>query len=90
MSYQTLGQEGNSLYYTDGTIYPYPDGTGAAVQVWESRYDTKTPYCLLSEWKSSHAYKRLAQPQMREKRSLYTEFGPSVFDGLGPIRGLPV
>lgn len=73
--YQTLGREGSTLYYTDGTHY------GQAVQVWELRHGTRSKYCLLSGWQESAAYKRIKHDGTygRPRRSLYDEYGANVF-----------
>lgn len=84
-----IGQEGSTIYFTDGTHYPYPDRSGAAVQVWEERHGTVYKYCLLSGWQTSGAYRRIqADTQYsRPKRSLYDEYGVDLF-GDGPIHGV--
>ena len=84
-----IGQEGSTVYYTDGTRYPYPDGSGAAEQVWEQRHGHVYKYCLLSGWSQSGAYRRIQADSQysRPKRSLYDEYGVNIFDG-NPISGL--
>lgn len=63
-----LGHEGSIVYYTDGTGFDYPDGSGRAIQVWQQRphRDPET-YCLLSTWEQSPAYRRIGRPE-RETR----------------------
>jgi hypothetical protein len=59
-----LGREGNIVYYTDGTGFDYPDGSGRAIQVWQQQphRDPET-YCLLSGWQCSPAYRRIGDPK---------------------------
>lgn len=90
IGYQTLGTEGSTLYFVDGTRYPYFGQPGFAVQVWEWRHGRKMKYCLLSGWKDSTAYKRIQADEHRPRRSIYDEYGANIFFTGELVRGEPL
>lgn len=72
-----LGWDGQTVYFTNGTEYPYPDRPGAAIQVWKKEpMRRREPYCLLSAWPESYAARRIAHPKQVIREPSFAIQGP--------------